>query len=144
MLEKVNEDLSRTLEKIEKSEKVINSNMSDAGQQYKNQSEELKKLSTHYNNMSAALKEMNEDYRVVSEKLEQIQAKTNEHSGSMTDNSPVAKIKESLMKIIAEIKSMDVRMGVLSHTILQYKTKERAGDRKAMKNIDAEDLYDFE
>ena len=44
----------------------------------------------------------------------------------MTDNSPVAKIKESLIKIMAEIKSMDVRMGVLSHTILQYKSKEKA------------------
>lgn len=44
---------------------------------------------------------------------------------------------------MAEIKSMDVRMGVLSHTILQYKAKEKAGDRKAYKNIDAEDLYDF-
>ncbi len=59
----------------------------------------------------------------------------NDHSGSMTDNSPVVKIKESLINILAEIKSMDVRMGVLSHTILQYKTKEKSGDRKAMKNI---------
>ena len=73
MLEKVNDDLSRTLEKVEKSEKVINSNMSDAGQLYKSQAEELKKLSTHYNNMSASLKEMNDNYRVVSEKLELIQ-----------------------------------------------------------------------
>ena len=55
----------------------------------------------------------------------------------MTDNSPVAKIKESLMKIMAEIKTMDVRMGVLSHTLLQYKTNEKSGDRKAMKNMDA-------
>ena len=52
---------------------MINSNMSEAGQQYKSQSEELKKLSTHYNNMSASLKEMNDNYRVVSEKLELIQ-----------------------------------------------------------------------
>lgn len=61
----------------------------------------------------------------------------------MTDNSPVSKIKESLIKIMSEIKSMDVRMGVLSHTILQYKTKEKSGDRKAVKNLDVEDLYDF-
>lgn len=74
-----------------------------------------------------------------------MQQKTNEHSGTMTDNSPVVKIKESLIKIMAEIKSMDVRMGVLSHTILQYKTKEKTQDKKAMlKNMDAEDLYDFE
>jgi hypothetical protein len=63
----------------------------------------------------------------------------------MTDNSPVAKIKESLINIMTEIKSMDVRMGVLSHTILQYKTKERNQDKKSLsKSMDAEDLYDFE
>lgn len=38
--------------------------------------------------------------------------------------------------MLAEIKSMDVRMGVLNHTILQYKTKEKSqGGRK---NIEAE------
>ncbi len=62
----------------------------------------------------------------------------------MTDNSPVAKIKQSLMKLSAEIKTMDVRMGVLNHTILQYKARERGQDKKVFKNIEAEDLYDFE
>jgi hypothetical protein len=27
---------------------------------------------------------------------------------------------------------------------LQYKTKERSQDRKGMKHVEAEDLYDFE
>lgn len=72
---------------------MINSSMSDIGDQYKSQSEELKKLSSHFNNLSNAMKEMNENYRIVSEKLEQIQAKTNEQSGTMTDTSPVVKIK---------------------------------------------------
>ena len=48
------------------------------------------------------------------------------------------------MTITTEIKSMDVRIGVLSHTILQYKTKERGQDKKTMlKNMQAEELYDF-
>lgn len=40
---------------------------------------------------------------------------------------------------------MDVRMGVLSHTILQYRSKERITDKK-MKNIamDDADLEDLE
>jgi len=54
--------------------------MKDVGDQYKNQSEELKKLSARYNNMNVSIKEMNESSRLVGEKLEQIQAKTNEHS----------------------------------------------------------------
>lgn len=97
--------------------------MSSIGEQYKSQSEELKKLNIHYNNLSNSIKEMNENYRLVSEKLEQILTKTNEHSGSMTDSSPVVKIKDAYKVMLAEIKAMDVRMGVLSHTILQYKSK---------------------
>lgn len=48
---------------------MINSSMSDIGDQYKNQSEELKKLSAHFNNFSSSMKEMNENYRTVGEKL---------------------------------------------------------------------------
>lgn len=62
----------------------------------------------------------------------------------MTDSSPVVKIKESLKNILVEIKTMDVRMGVLSHTILGYKTKEKNSGGKAGKNIEVEELYDFE
>lgn len=69
-MEKLGDELNRTLEKIAKSEKVINSNMSDVGSEYSSKSEETKKLSTHYNNLNASIKEMNENYRVISEKLE--------------------------------------------------------------------------
>ena len=69
--------------------------------------------------------------------MEVVQAKTNEHSGSMTDSSPVVKIKEALKNLQVEIKSMDVRLGVLNHSVLQYKTKERNQDKR-LKNIEAE------
>ena len=43
--------------------------MSDIGEQYKTQSEDLKKLNAHYNNLSNSIKEMNENNRTVGEKL---------------------------------------------------------------------------
>ena len=39
VLEKLNDDLTKTLETISKSEKMINNNMSEIGEQYKGQSE---------------------------------------------------------------------------------------------------------
>jgi methyl-accepting chemotaxis protein len=69
----LNDELTRSLETISKSEKMINSNMSEIGEQYRSQSEELKKMSAHFNNLSASMKEMNESYRLFGEKLEQIQ-----------------------------------------------------------------------
>lgn len=51
--------------------------MSEIGEQYKSQSEELKKMSAHFNNLSSSMKEMNENHRLVGEKLEQIQVYLN-------------------------------------------------------------------
>ena len=81
ILQKLNDDLTSTLDKISKSERMINSSMSDIGDQYKSQSEELKTLSSHFNNLSTAMKQMNENYRLISEKLEQIQVKYIINSG---------------------------------------------------------------
>lgn len=39
ILEKLNDDLTKTLETISKSERMINTNMSEIGEQYKSQSE---------------------------------------------------------------------------------------------------------
>ena len=47
--------------------------MSEIGEQYKGQSEELQKMSAHFNNLSTSMKEMNENTRLVGEKLEQTQ-----------------------------------------------------------------------
>lgn len=58
----------------------------------------------------------------------------------MTDSSPVVKIKDAYKIMLAEIKTMDVRMGVLSHTILQYKSKERTTDKKGKAAMDMDDL----
>lgn len=60
----------------------------------------------------------------------------------MTDSSPVVKIKDAYKVMLAEIKGMDVRMGVLSHTILNYKAKEKNVDKKN-KILDVDELEDL-
>ena len=41
----------------------------------------------------------------------------------MTDTSPLLKIKEALGSIKAEIKAMELRIGVVGHTIMQSKIR---------------------
>ena len=38
---------------------------------------------------------------------------------SMTDGSPLVNIRKSLARVKAEVTAMDVRMGVVEHTLLQ-------------------------
>ena len=41
----------------------------------------------------------------------------------MADSSPVVKIKTAMQKMVAELKTMDVRIGVLNHSVLEYRVK---------------------
>ena len=55
---------------ILKNEKIINSNMSEIGAQYRQKSEESRLLNTQYTNLTSSIKEMNENNRTITEKLE--------------------------------------------------------------------------
>ena len=71
---------------------------------------------------------MGEKYRAISEKLDVIQSKTSEHGNSFTDSSPIVKIKGALQKLKNEIKNMDLRIGVLNHSVTQHKLKEHSAE----------------
>ena len=43
----------------------------------------------------------------------------------MTDGSPLVNIRKSLARVKAEITAMDVRIGVVEHTLLQARLKDR-------------------
>ncbi|KRX02218.1 hypothetical protein PPERSA_04840 [Pseudocohnilembus persalinus] len=120
-LERVSEQLGRVLDSISKSEKNINSNMNDMGGEYREKSQKLKQIMVVYNNLNSSVKEMGEQYRQLTEKYEQIESKINDHGENVTNTSPVVKIKTAIQKIKTDIKQMDLRIGVLNHTVLQHK-----------------------
>lgn len=43
----------------------------------------------------------------------------------MTDSTPLVQIKKALQKLRIEIKYMDLRIGVLNHTVMVHKFKEK-------------------
>ncbi|KAI5607857.1 intraflagellar transport protein 57-like [Silurus asotus] len=61
----------------------------------------------------------------ISEELEKVKQEMDEKGSSMSDGAPVVKIRQSLTKLKQEIQEMDVRMGVVEHTLLQAKLKEK-------------------
>ncbi|CAD8113062.1 unnamed protein product [Paramecium primaurelia] len=118
-LERMSDELGEILDRITKREYNINENMSDMCNEFKKKNEEYKKIELQYQNYTNAKKEMNDQYKQIQEKFETVQNKLNEHGSVSTDQSPVIRIKASLTKLRLEIKQMDLRIGVLSHTILQ-------------------------
>ena len=72
---------------------------------------------------------VNERSRLLAEITDDIEtAKTEmeERGSSMTDGSPLVNIRKSLARVKAEITAMDVRIGVVEHTLLQARMKDRS------------------
>ncbi|CAD8197773.1 unnamed protein product [Paramecium octaurelia] len=118
-LERMSDELGEILDRITKREYNINENMSEMCTEFKKKNEEYKKIELQYQNYTNAKKEMTDQYKQIQEKYETVQNKLNEHGSVSTNQSPVISIKASLTKLRLEIKQMDLRIGVLSHTILQ-------------------------
>ncbi|KAI3374122.1 hypothetical protein L3Q82_005983 [Scortum barcoo] len=68
----------------------------------------------------------------ISEELERVKQEMEEKGSSMSDGAPVVKIKQSLTKLKQEILQMDVRIGVVEHTLLQAKLKEKSNMTRDM------------
>ena len=59
------------------------------------------------------------------EQLDEVKSTMDERGNSMTDTTPLVKIKKALQRLKREIKEMELRMGVVSHTIMQAKIRSR-------------------
>ena len=60
------------------------------------------------------------------EDIEAVKTEMEERGSSMTDGSPLVNIRRSLARVKSEITSMDVRIGVLEHSLLQARMKDRS------------------
>lgn len=81
----------------------------------------------------------------VNERLSVVQRKIDDTGKSFSDNSPLQQIKKSIAQVKNDIKSIDIRIGVVSNTLLQLKLKERSKEKeegKGMAIMDNE--YDIE
>lgn len=124
-LERMSDNLGKILEKISKRERGINVNMNELGTEYKAKAENLKTIVNRYNELNTIVKEYTEKYKEITEKTDAITGTISEHSQNVTDNTPLVKIKNSITKMREEIIKMDLRIGVLSHTVLQHKFREK-------------------
>ena len=62
----------------------------------------------------------------ITDDIETVKADMEERGSSMTDGSPLVNIRKSLARVKTEITAMDVRIGVVEHTLLQARMKDRS------------------
>ncbi|NXD54233.1 IFT57 protein, partial [Corvus moneduloides] len=127
-LDKLHNEISRTLEKINSREKYINNQLEHLVQEYRSAQALLSEVLLIF---CCCLPQKN-IYFKITEALEKVKQETEEKGSSMTDGAPLVKIKQALTKLRQETIQMDIQIGVMEHTLLQSKLKEKSNMTRDM------------
>ncbi|KAM9322063.1 intraflagellar transport protein 57 homolog [Pholidichthys leucotaenia] len=131
-LDKLQDDIGKTLEKVSSREKYINNQLESQIHEYRNAQAKLGEARERYQEASGRVTEETRVLAEISEELEKVKQEMEEKGSSMSDGAPVVKIRQSLTKLKQEIVQMDVRIGVVEHTLLQAKLREKSNMTRDM------------
>ncbi|XP_054760135.1 intraflagellar transport protein 57 homolog [Lytechinus pictus] len=143
-LDKLHKEITRTLEKIGSREKYINNQLEHLLQDFRGTQDGLAEVKEQYRQASGGVTDRTRQLAEVTEELERIKQEMEERGSSMTDGSPLVKIKQALQRLKNEVIQMDVRVGVVEQNLLQAKLKDKTNMQRDMnKPIGNGNDYDY-
>ncbi|KAL0966586.1 hypothetical protein UPYG_G00297120, partial [Umbra pygmaea] len=131
-LDRLQEEVGKNLEKVGSREKYINSQLEHLIHEYCSAQSKLSEAKEGYQQGSGGVTERTRVLAEITEELEKMKQEMEEKGSSMSDGAPVVKIKQSLTKLKQEIVQMDIRIGVVEHTLLQAKLKAKSNMTREM------------
>lgn len=140
-LDKLHAEISKTLEKISSREKYINNQLEHLIQNYRLNQDQLVQVKEQYAASSGGVTELAQQLAQVSDELEQVKQQMEERGTNMTDSGPLVRIKKALAGLTQESKQMEIRIGVLEHSILQARLREKLGLEATVNKISGDSDY---
>ena len=107
MLDRLCEDMERTLQAVRKAEQKLNQQCKDGVDEFSQKQDKLQEVQDEYNTKSQGLNELTNALSQVSDELSGVKGKMDERGANMTDTSPLIKIKSALQRLKDERKKMD-------------------------------------
>ncbi|KAH3699822.1 hypothetical protein DPMN_074784, partial [Dreissena polymorpha] len=129
-LDKLHDEITRTLEKISSREKYINNQLEHHLVEFRGAQDSLAETKERYRQASGGVTERSRLLAEVTEELEKIKMEMDDRGSSMTDGAPLVKIKQAITQLKKENTQMDIRMGVVEHILLQAKLKDKTSQNK--------------
>ncbi|KAG2484902.1 hypothetical protein HYH03_016288 [Edaphochlamys debaryana] len=124
-LERLRTDLNGTLEKLQTREKYLNEQFETLLQQYRAARTTLTDVQETYNRKTEAVADRNQELHRIAEQLDEVKALMDEKGSNIADATPVARIKTAIKQLGKELHDMEVRIGVVSHTLLQLSLRNK-------------------
>ena len=121
----ISDAIKGSLERLQGKERYLNSHFDGLAQEFKQAQERLQTVQARHELAGGKVGEFQNQLQTITERLDEVKGLMDERSGSMTDTSPVVRIKKALQSLKREIKEMELRMGVLSHTLMHAKMRQK-------------------
>lgn len=145
-LDKLTAQLSQAMDRIKSKENFINTQFDHRAVDYRQQQEELTQVQQQYTELNEVVMNLQIELKNVSEELDMVKNEMEEKSSTVTDTTPIVKMKDAFKRLRADTRQLEVRIGVVSHTLMQAKLRQRPNeDRKRGVYGDSraeEDQYD--
>ncbi|KAF4757714.1 Intraflagellar transport protein 57, partial [Perkinsus olseni] len=72
-----------------------------------------------YNELNDSILNFQMELKTITDSLEQTRHEMEQRSSTVTDTQPLVKLKDTIKRLKAEMRQMDLRIGIVSHTLLQ-------------------------
>jgi len=128
-LQGLQRDLASLNERIKTKETFINSNFDL--QDFASTQNELKKVTAQHTALSESLMNLQIDHKSVCEEVDEVKSKMESLSSTVTDTAPIVRIKDAFQKLRTETRKIEVKIGVLSHTLMQAKSNSALSAKRA-------------
>ncbi|CRL07643.1 CLUMA_CG020607, isoform A [Clunio marinus] len=116
-LRKMQNEIVFAMEKIESREKHLNRDLKDLINEYKTLSIEHTRVNNEIKRNDKEKSEMEESRARLTNDLENVKIQMEQRGNSMSDGSPLINIKKAVVRLKEEIAEMDVKIGVMQHTM---------------------------
>ncbi|CBN74635.1 conserved unknown protein [Ectocarpus siliculosus] len=120
-------EVTESVEKMRVKERFINNQHDGLREEYVQLHDELKAVELKHQTTSGSVGELTESLSALSDELQELKEKMDSKGDAMSEASPLVSIKQALQQIKAEIKTFDLRIGVVSHTLLSTKIRRSKG-----------------
>ncbi|CAK4322830.1 unnamed protein product [Aphanomyces euteiches] len=118
--------LTEVIQRMAEKEKHINNEFDHLRQEYHQIKEKLQAVTERCKEGTEKVNGMTNQHSEITEQLRETKSDMDNKGSKMTDTSPLVQIKAALQTLKAEIKNFELRIGVVGHTHLQSKAKQKA------------------
>ena len=125
-LARIADNVRSSLDRVSAKERYMNNQFDGIVQDYKAIQVQLNDVQSRHGDAGGAVGELQNELQSISERLDEVKSSMEERNSSVTDTSPLVRIKKALQRLKQEIKEMELRVGVLCHTLMQAKLRSRS------------------